>query len=152
MRNPLTQSFKKQPTKHLRFALTSTITMLVLTACGLGGVNEPSPQSSDGQHADSGISASEAKERGVFTADYESQLKKANDPGRAVEIILSNLGSKSDTYEMRLEPSSAAVPLPAVVSLAAGASAVIRVNTEKPVEIHAFSRGRGADIADLIIR
>lgn len=96
-----------------------------------------------------GISAEEAQESGVFTADFDAMLtgpSALDAEGRAV-LTLTNVGGRGDSYVVEVEGPGEVSPDEA--SLAPEQSLDLQVRADGPVVVHVVSEGRGAPVADL---
>jgi hypothetical protein len=149
----------------MRRAGSVVVTALVLVGCGdsrparTGGevsrsartstadAAAPERAPSEGGPTD-GISADEAKAHGVFVGDFDAKLLFSRTDGSHVQVVLTNVGRRTDTYVISLDPARAGTVTPRLVRLPAGRSATITATAHRPGSVRAFSRGRGAEVAD----
>lgn len=103
---------------------------------------------------DNGISANEAKARGVFAADYDARFedqRSTSNSGKSV-LVLTNIGNKEDTYTITVNPPEAGPVSPSTTTVASGQSIQLTIQHNKQVEVKVHSHGRGTEIASRTLR
>ncbi|MGH3751495.1 MAG: hypothetical protein ACRDRP_02165 [Pseudonocardiaceae bacterium] len=101
-----------------------------------------------------GISADEAKARGVFAADYDARFedqRSTSNSGKSM-LVLTNIGNKEDTYTITVNPPEASSVSPDTTTVASGRSTQLTVQHNGQVEVKVRSHGRGTEIASRILR
>ncbi|GAA0986036.1 hypothetical protein GCM10009555_062570 [Acrocarpospora macrocephala] len=118
----------------------SPLAVLVLCA---GCVSQPATSPATGHE---GVSASEAKSLGAFTAPYDARLDLISS-GRGQWVLrLVNRGQHPDDYTFVLDPAAAGRVTPARLHLAVAEEQQLTVDGA-PATIRVLSRGRNAEIA-----
>ncbi|MEO3854766.1 hypothetical protein [Acrocarpospora sp. B8E8] len=120
----------------------SPLAVLVLVICA-GCASPATTSPATGQE---GVSASEAKSLGAFTAPYDARLDLISS-GRGQWVLrLVNRGRHPDDYSFVLDPAAAGRVTPARLHLAVAEEQQLTVDGA-PATIRVLSRGRNAEIA-----
>ncbi len=133
-------------------AIASVLLIAFAAACGTDGTSSTAPAGTQGNSTpgqESGISAEEAKRRSVFVGPYDAKLDLRDREAGHTTLTLRNVGTKPDSYSLRLDPPSAGTLSPAQIHLAPGKEVSIRVDVRSQATVKVNSHGRnGAEITD----
>ena len=80
---------------------------------------------------------------------YDAKLLPAGGSGDQIRVRVLNVGEREDTYELALTPAGAGTVTPRRVTVRAGGERTLTVTLQKAASLEAFSRGRGAVVADV---
>jgi hypothetical protein len=150
-------------TAHVVRRLVGLVAVGLLAGCGAGQPGDPDaggpPTPSVPSSAGGGISAQEARERGVFTAEFDARLEPPpgaveGDVRGSAEFRLVNVGAAADVYELTVDPPSAGSVEPATVELEPAGDTVVTVTltaADQDSVLRVVSAGRGAEIAAFVL-
>ena len=119
-----------------------------MTSAPIPTSTSASPGNGDGDG--DGISADEAHELGVATADHDAFLAGPRPAvGGRQMYELRNVGRLADSYTLRIDPATAGSADPAALPLAPGDAATFVVRWHSPARLDVVSTGRGTPIASV---
>ena len=141
-----------------RAAVAALATTLLLVTAGCSGDDEPGAEGSPSPST-SGEPAAYAVALEILKAPAPTdQPSDASPPpptpGAPMMVMVTNTGTKKDTYLLRLQPPDVGGVVPEVVELAPGKGAAVRISmapTDPELEVRmiAISRGEEAELATL---
>jgi hypothetical protein len=97
----------------------------------------------EGPNAEDGISADEARRRGVFAGDHDVAVEVRTTVAGTEVVELSNVGRRSDTYLLRLVPSEAGTLATSEVTLGPDERFRVTFELHAPATLTVHSYGAG---------
>ena len=143
-----------------RAAAAALTTTLLLAVAGCSGDAEPGTEGSPGASASAGPTAYAVALEILKAPTPTDQPSDASSPpslqGAPVMVMVTNTGTRKDTYLLRLQPPDVGGVVPEVLELAPGKGAAVRISMapadpELEVRMIAISRGKEAELADLTL-
>ncbi len=103
------------------------------------------PSTEGGDTALDGITAEEAKRRGVFVAEFDARLDIVSSTDGDYELV--NVGNRADRYQISLDPPLSGTVQPSTLTLEPGETSTIRVEADPDTTVLVHSAGRDEEIA-----